>query len=227
MPRLGDVIGSMLSDVARARVRSDIEAVRIAEAYSGDPLLKHLSVPRFRLPDLVVDLPVLVARFDDAASDLDAWHVAEPNATEVRQAVREALSQSGTKLSGTQARRAASAAARRAKEIFAAPNQLLMTPGRISDELADAAITALGATPRADISPETQRTLGQSLRASMTTLLATKIVPSPSLEVWVTAEDIKAHADSGNLIHLRLTIVEDAYEVVERDSGSGYYLTPE
>jgi hypothetical protein len=102
-----------------------------------------------------------------------------------------------------------------------------MTPGRISDELADAAITALGATPRADISPETQRTLGQSLRASMTTLLATKIVPSPSLEVWVTAEDIKAHADSGNLIHLRLTIVEDAYEVVERDSGSGYYLTPE
>jgi hypothetical protein len=218
MPRLGDVIGSMLSDVARARVRSDIEAVRIAEAYSGDPLLKHLSVPRFRLPDLVVDLPVLVARFDDAASDLDAWHVAEPNATEVRQAVREALSQSGTKLSGTQARGGVAGGA---------PNQLLMTPGRISDELADAAITALGATPRADISPETQRTLGQSLRASMTTLLATKIVPSPSLEVWVTAEDIKAHADSGNLIHLRLTIVEDAYEVVERDSGSGYYLTPE
>ena len=68
--KLGDVIGAMLADVAKARVRADVEALRIAEAYSRDPLLKHLSVPRFRLPDMVVDLPVLVSGVDASASVL-------------------------------------------------------------------------------------------------------------------------------------------------------------
>ena len=43
----------------------------------------------------------------------------------------------------------------------------------------------------------------------------------------VTAGEIKAHADSDSLVRVRLTISEDAYEVVPRDDGPGYYLTPE
>lgn len=210
-----------------ARVRSDVEAVRIAEAYSRDPLLKHLSVPRFRMPDIVVDLPVLVGQFDETATPSDAWQVGQPKATEVRQSVRDALAQTELKLSSTQLGRVAAAAALRAKELFDAPNLLLMTPGHISDELTSAAVGAIGMTTRERAAPDTMRLVEQRLRASMTTLLATKIVPSPSLEVLVAAEDLKAHADPNNVIHLRLTITEDAYEVIQRDDGAGYYLTPE
>ena len=44
-----------------ARVQADLEAVRIAELYANHPLLKHMPVPRFRLPTVRFDVPVLIS----------------------------------------------------------------------------------------------------------------------------------------------------------------------
>ena len=98
--KLGDVIGAMLADVARARMRADVEAMRIADTYSRDPLLKYLSIPRFKMPELVVDLPVLVTGVDDAGGD--PWKSSQPTKAELGKAVTKAIAKSEVKLTKLQ-----------------------------------------------------------------------------------------------------------------------------
>lgn len=66
MPYLGDYLGHLLSEIATARVQADLETVRMAELYASHPLLKHLPVPRFRLPNLTLDVPVLIQDVEQA-----------------------------------------------------------------------------------------------------------------------------------------------------------------
>jgi hypothetical protein len=61
----------------------------------------------------------------------------------------------------------------------------------------------------------------------MSALLATKMRVSLSWQVAVTAAEIKAQGDSDSIVRLRLTISEDGYEVIARDDGRGFLLTPE
>src|SRR5688572_19693895 len=60
MSNLGDYLGQLMSEIAMARMQADLETVRLAELYASHPLLKHLPVPHVRLPDVDVDLPVLI-----------------------------------------------------------------------------------------------------------------------------------------------------------------------
>lgn len=60
MIRFDEFIGNILQDLARARLKADLETLRIAELHSGHPLLKHMPVPRFRIPDMKIDLPILL-----------------------------------------------------------------------------------------------------------------------------------------------------------------------
>jgi hypothetical protein len=41
-----------------------VESTRVATMYAADPLLRNLSVPRFRLPDLTIDVPMVINRID-------------------------------------------------------------------------------------------------------------------------------------------------------------------
>ena len=64
MPALGEYLGALLSEVANARLQADLESARIAQLYASHPILQHLPVPRFRLPNVVLDLPVAVEKTD-------------------------------------------------------------------------------------------------------------------------------------------------------------------
>ena len=68
MVNLGDYVGKLLSEVTKARVQADIEAVRIAELYASDPLLKNFPVPRVRLPKVDIEAPVIITDVDDESS---------------------------------------------------------------------------------------------------------------------------------------------------------------
>ena len=62
MTYLGDYLGQLMAEVTKARVSADIEAVRIAEMYAEHPLLRNMPIPRFRLPSVEIDVPVLIDR---------------------------------------------------------------------------------------------------------------------------------------------------------------------
>jgi len=68
MADLGQLMGTLLASVAHARRISDEETTAIAEYYKSDPLLSSMSVPRIRIPELSLELPVLITGYSEGES---------------------------------------------------------------------------------------------------------------------------------------------------------------
>ena len=60
MTDLGDLVGSMMSGLLKARKISDEQTAALAEYYKENPLLEGLSVPRIRIPEISIDFPILI-----------------------------------------------------------------------------------------------------------------------------------------------------------------------
>lgn len=60
MPKLGEVLGSLLTDVVRARLAADALTVQAVEAYRADPVLSSMAVPHVTVSDMTVHLRFLV-----------------------------------------------------------------------------------------------------------------------------------------------------------------------
>ena len=60
MADLGDLLGSLMSGLIRARRMADEQTAALAEYYKSIPLLEGLSVPRIRIPELTIDMPFLI-----------------------------------------------------------------------------------------------------------------------------------------------------------------------
>jgi hypothetical protein len=60
MPTLNEYLGGIFSSITDARVVSDVQAVHIAEQYAKHELLKHFAVPRMRIGDIELTIPVAI-----------------------------------------------------------------------------------------------------------------------------------------------------------------------
>ncbi|MBX3738299.1 MAG: hypothetical protein KF715_16510 [Candidatus Didemnitutus sp.] len=58
--KLSEVIGGLVASIAHARSVADAEALRIAHRYRQHELLKGLSVPRLRIRNVSISLPVIL-----------------------------------------------------------------------------------------------------------------------------------------------------------------------
>ena len=68
MPALSDYVGAILAEITNARVQSDLESARVAQLYASHPLLQHFAIPRMRLPNVSLDLPVAVDKVEPPAA---------------------------------------------------------------------------------------------------------------------------------------------------------------
>lgn len=58
---LSDYIGFIFSEITRARETADRVSTEIAKVYSKDEILKYFSVPRFKIPEMEISVPVLIS----------------------------------------------------------------------------------------------------------------------------------------------------------------------
>lgn len=225
MPRLGDFIGALLSDATQARVRADLEALKIAETYSAHELLKHLPVPRFRMPDITVDFPVLVESLD--LGPAGGKPAEPPTRDDIGKLVRGVLSEADVSLAPAARDKVTTALVQRARVLFEpAPGRVLL-PARASGELSGILVQSVRDETDGSLDGAKAQELAMRSRSAFAALIVARLARSPSLQVATTSSGIKAHGDNGSVMHIRLAISEDAYEVVERDEGGGYTLTPE
>jgi hypothetical protein len=72
MPDLGEYLGHLLCEVTRARVMADNEAIRFARQYASEEtgLLRHFPVPRMRLPEVEISVPVVVLAVPDGYAEV-------------------------------------------------------------------------------------------------------------------------------------------------------------
>jgi hypothetical protein len=63
---LADYTGYIFLEIIKAREMADRHSRQLAEVYAQDPVLRHFSVPRFKVPKMELTIPVLIsgARFN-------------------------------------------------------------------------------------------------------------------------------------------------------------------
>jgi hypothetical protein len=64
MADLDQVLGAVLSSLAQARRMADEQTSAIAQYYQSNPLLKGMTAPRIRMPEVVVDVPLIIDEVD-------------------------------------------------------------------------------------------------------------------------------------------------------------------
>ncbi len=60
MATLNEYLGGIFSSITDARVMADVQTVQVAEQYAKHELLKHFSVPRMRISDIELTIPVAI-----------------------------------------------------------------------------------------------------------------------------------------------------------------------
>jgi hypothetical protein len=221
MPYLGDYIGHLLSEITTARVEADLESVRIADLYASHPLLKHMAVPRFRLPNVTVDVPVVVTQMDDAAAGQPlrgGIGIDDVNAA-VERGLTAALDQSALKTTAKQ-KNDLRAAVTQSTAPFAPPAGAAISAGSVSD-LVNAAGEAFAGTlgTRPGMSPDEAARLSLTFQQTVTAALQQSGHPVPRLSVAVTTGELREAGPPELLARLHLTVTEEAMEWSVSESG--------
>lgn len=60
---LKDYLATLVNSISKARVEADIKSVMIAKEYSEDKYMKHLSIPRMKIKDVQLDIPIAIHNF--------------------------------------------------------------------------------------------------------------------------------------------------------------------
>ena len=97
MPKLGELLSGILSDLTESRVVADAASREVLEAYAKDPILAQVPAPRVTIKDVTLKLRFAVAEHQsapvekfDEASAASAWRQ-RVTAAVVTQVVRDAL----------------------------------------------------------------------------------------------------------------------------------------
>ena len=63
MSELSEVLGALMISLVHARRLADEETAAVAEYYKDNPLLEGMSLPRVRVPELTIDMPVTFEQY--------------------------------------------------------------------------------------------------------------------------------------------------------------------
>ncbi len=220
MAFIGDYLGQLMAEVTMARMHADLEAVRIAEMYANHPLLKNMPIPRFRLPTVEIDVPVVIKNLDD--SDPNALLRGTPDTKKMRESFKALIPE----ILREEKIRVNQEKLRKIRNIVDAETQ----KAEISHKFVDSnswseylsTVTAK-AIKEVRLSNDTAKisSVKTKLQAkSKVDFQNLKIVP-PRLEVLVTTAQIKEAGAKENITMLRLKINEEAYEWTQIDTEEG------
>ena len=225
MPKLGDFLGDLLTEVTMARVQADLESVRVAELYANHPLLKHMPVPRFRLPTVHFDLPVLIRGEEDGGNEAIRMDAQEA-ATSFVQLLDDVLDENDWKLYAYERRRAHRYAVAIITEQLDLPPDVAGSITGTVNELVKMAIktvrrrvevraAAKGGDPERLLS-----LIREGLRKRLMTAFIRFIVSPRRLQADITTSHVKEAGDSDTLARVKMEVTEDGVEwatVVDRD----------
>jgi hypothetical protein len=206
---LRDLLGALASDAVAARAQADAEAVRIALMYRGDPLLRTLPAPLFRLADLTITMPLVITSVPDAAGSAPLpLHAAAATAQTL---TLDAIANQGGDVSGRQAAdlaRGIEVERERLEHDLQAASDPLAT----ADRLMLAALNALPSTYRALLEAEGgESPLDRELLARARAQIAT-LAPTAGVGVAATTAAIESVGSRESLMQLRVNLSERGME---------------
>jgi len=222
--QLGDFLGTLLAEFTVGRAQADLRALDLAKGiYQRDEILRTFPVPRFRLPSMVVRVPMAVRKTPDpwqsdgsirgAVSSKDQMSAA--TLTAVAGAVKEANAR--LTVAERDGLRAAIDDATKSATADAGAKPLHLLAATLATLIASRVQPLVKQDPRA-----LEKDLGFRILAELVNLGGA----FPRLDVGITAAELK---DASHVMTLELTVREEAMEwtLIESDGVSRDRLVPE
>ena len=225
MADLGDVIGTLMVGLIRARRMADEQTALLAEYYKTNPVLEGLSVPRIRVPELTIEMPVLIEDHKEGQPPQQATptKIIDAVTSQLSSTLRDQKIETHPEF----------------HEIFSQELNRLLTarkrPGSVplretsARHVQSAFSKALNQT-KMSLTPAQQELVSKDLRAAVTaSAISTEAVP-PKIVSNIKTADVKEKASTTTVVRLRITLKEEGLEwttQVGEAGGTIRTLTPE
>jgi hypothetical protein len=213
---LGDVLGTLLISLAHARLQADEQSAAIAEHYRDHPLLQGMSVPRVRVPELVIDLPMLLEAHTEGAPGTlaDAAEISRL----LRAEVEISAQRHGVALPRDLIDRFQAELDRELQTIRDLPQTRRAAPPAVSAESvargAQSAFSRVAARPefRDALAGEAGRVILDDLQRKAAVVAVAEPGRTPSLRASVLTAEIKDRATPDTVARVRIVLREEGLE---------------
>ena len=231
MPKLGDYLGLILAEFTRARVAADVESVRIAKLYAADPMLRTMPIPHFRLPNIELDIPVVISEMDDVGADEPAPTVS--NLPAMRRSFDMVLSKKlkKDKIKLTPANE------KKLKEVIDAEIKKMEQPvdvyvdiSLIAEKLSKITADSIKKHGRHRGSEDTRNKKFNAELKELTMFEFRKFYkPLPRLHILIKTAEIREAGPSENITRIHMKISEEGFELIKEETEDESYdrLVPE
>lgn len=227
MPALGEYLGALLAEITNARFLADLESARIAQLYASHPLLQGMPIPRFRLPNVSLDLPVAVEKIDPSPTtpphSVDLLSLRH----NIEVIIDQQLSQLKLQLPANLRKRLTDNLNRLFERLKASGSIPASDAIKASDDAVTAALEVIraGSKDNAAADPAYE----SSLRRQFAVELLKLQTPPPRVLVMVVTAQLKEIASPQSLTRIQLTISEEGLEWTQTNpsDSSSKTLLPE
>ena len=232
MPNLGDYLGQLLSEITIARVQADMEAIRVAEIYSGHPLLRNFPVPRIRLPNIEMNIPVIVSEVEEKGKGTSLKEKVDAKALEAltEKTVTGELKKYNVTLNTREIGNLRKLLTAKSKEIE--PIQESAIPmGTIAKSISSEATSIIEGfkSVKEKMSKEDIAKVSKVIEVKVRDELISKQKPPPRVKISPLTSQIKEIGATEYLLNIKLSATEDAVEwtIIEEEGKEKNMLVPE
>ena len=217
MPYLGDFIGQIAAEMTIARMQADLESLRVAELYTSHPLLRNMPVPHFRLPDISMELPIVIKQAETAAPGESPR--GSPNLKELKKVFLKSVSahliKEKIRISATD-KKALDKAIEEKVDSLTLPAEIAVDVSHIADDLAFFVSEKISE----HISMATEKK--NKFRIELKELARFDFLklrkPPPRLEALVKTAEVR-EAGAGEIVtRIQLKLSEDGFEITTVES---------
>jgi len=232
MADLGQLLGTLLASLAHARRIADEETTAIAERYKDHPLLEGLSLPRIRVPEMVLEMPMLIQSHDEGMANIPedtdiivAGVVEELQAAALREGV--SLQTANIELFKEDLAREINKLSPNSSDPVSFPREVVI---RAVDKSFTTLVKRELAANMQSITPGQAKNISTDIRTKASQVALKEVGSPPTIDASIITAEVKDEAGAGNVSRLRIVMKEEGLEwsISQGEDGSTTQtLTPE
>jgi putative ribosome biogenesis GTPase RsgA len=211
MTDLGDLLGSMMCGVIRARRMADEQTAALAEYYKSNPLLEGLSVPRIRIPELTIDMPMIIENQVEGQSG----EMTDPEkiASEAEAQLRTTLSKENIKINPAFHQVFLNEVKNRLESVLESVKQTQAPIMRetVARTVQDAFVATM-AKMKTSLNATHKVAIANALRAKVSTICIAKDPVASNIAANIRTADVKEQATTTTVVRLKITLKEEGLE---------------
>ena len=216
MADLGDLVGSLMCGLVRARRMSDEQTAALAEYYKSTPILEGLSVPRIRIPELTIEMPFLIENYTPGTEG----QMEDPARIAVAANARLTASVAKNNIKLSPAFHKAFV-----REVTNQLRVVQQSGQPVMEESVARSVQAAFADTltksKTSVTGTVKDLIARDLRAEVSKVCIAKQAVAPSIAANVKTADVKEQSSNTTVVRLSITLKEEGLEWAIQASDSG------